>query len=223
VLLVFGRIRQVLASGDVVGITDEYPFWLKEFIPGKEVFLGFTQNSWLSFGACVHRRKDLIDMKPFDEHNMAKDIEINLKLLLRGNACFINRITYEQLIHFKNESLSVNTDKRIGIVRDCFEEAYRYAVALYPADKPLFDQWIADVLKIYFKQHLIALKITDAKEFKHLLRFVKENYKGIYKEINKDPRWKLMNTLYHPAIFPLLKVFSPKRYEYYKKRANSLS
>ncbi len=223
VVIVFGKLRQVTTSHEIIGETDEKPFWLNDFLIGKEVFLGYTRNSWLSFAACVLRRKELMSLKPFEHHHMANDIEINLKLLLMGNACFVNRFCYEQLVHFKNASLSVDPDKRIWIVRDCFEEVYRFAVSKFPSEKRLFDKWLKDVLTIYFKQVLILLRITNKKEFKILFRLVKEHYGDIYKDINKDPRWKLMNVLYHPAMFPLLKVFSPKRYDYFKKRTNSLS
>jgi len=223
VLLVFGKLRQVTMNKETVGETDEKPFWQKEFFPGKEVFLRFTENSWLSWAACMLKRKELIDLKPFDDHNTGKDAEINLKLLLLGNACFINRICYEQVIHFNNASLSSDIDKKIGVAQKCFESAYQFAVSTFPSEKAVFDEWRSKVLETYFKQLLISFKIMNAGEYKVLLRFLKEHYADIYKSINKDPRWKLMNTLYHPLMFPLLRLLSPKRYEYFQKRANTLS
>lgn len=223
VLLIFGKLRQVLSNKETIGETDENPFWLKEFFIGKDVFLRFIENSWISWGACIIRRKELIALNPFDKHHTAKDIEVNLKLLLIGNACFVNRICYEQVIHFTNASLTVNAAEKIQIAKECFEEAYQFALYKSPSDKLLLDNWRSVVLNNYFKQMLISLKITNGREFNILLRFVKEHYSDIYNKINKDLRWKLMNALYQPALFPVLKVFSPKRYNYFRRRANLIS
>ena len=223
VLLIFGKLRQVMSNKDIIGETDEKPFWLKDFFIGKEVFLRSGENSWISWGACILKRKELIDLKPFDNHHTSKDIEINLKLLLMGNACFINRVCYEQVIDFKNASLSADAAKKIQIAKECFEEAYQFALSVSPSDKIKFNKWRNEVLTIYFKQTLISMKISNINEFKIFLRFVKLNYSDIYSRINSDPRWKLMNAFYHPALFPILKMFSPKRYEYFNKRSKMIS
>ena len=223
VLLVFGKNRMIMDKKDIVGQTDEKPFWLKDFFIGKEVFFGYVKNSWLSFAACLIRRHELIDLKPFDDESIGKDIEVNLKLLLKGNACFINRFCYVQEIHLKNASMEVDARKKIEVVQGCFEEVYRFALAQFPADKIILDEWRNEVLTIYFKQILISLKITNEREFKILLRFAKEHYYAIYSKINRDLRWKLMKALYHPVLFPVLKVLSPKRYDYFKRRSNLIS
>ena len=222
VLLVLGKLQQFTPDGEIIGQTDEKPFWLKEFFPGKEVFLKYVENSWISWGACIMRTKELLELKPFDNPHTSKDIEVNLKLLLKGNACFINRFCYSQTIDFTNQSLSTQAEKKIQITEECFEGAYQAAIATYPEEKPLFDEWRTKVLETFFKQVLISLKIVNAEQFKIFLAYVKKNYNDIYNIINKDPRWKLMQALYHPVFFPALRILSPKRYNYFRKQTSGV-
>lgn len=223
VVLIFGKLRQVSTDGTILGETNEFPFWQSEFLEGKDVFLRYVENSWLSWGGCILNKKELNIMEPFEDYHSGKDIEINLKLLLKGNACFINSFCYEQGIHFKNASLSSDVANRMLVAKKIFDETHAEAVKLYPGEQAQFDKWRQHVLQTYFKQTLIILKIDKPKEFREMLSEVKQKYPVVYAGINKDIRWKLMNKMYHPALFPLLKLLSPKRYQYFKQKLKGVS
>lgn len=181
-----------------------------EFLKGIDVFNNFAEWFAPGWGGILMNRNELIATSVFESKAQSLDYEANLKLMLQGNAAFINEPSYVFRRHSTQASTSMTYEAYINNF-DFIENTYSFAKKLNLGIK--IDDWREKVYILYLNG--IARKlINKKKELEKILLFVKKE-KNVKLNFFKFPKHWILLMLYknYNELSFIIKIFSPSMYQ----------
>lgn len=208
VLLVFGKYQKLDEKTKQITSIPVPDYYVKEFRTGREAFLDFAKHPYFGWAACLINRNKLIELELHISDNICGDIETNLKLMLHGNAGYVNMNAYTVRMHSQNATGNVLTAKNyIDSRLNMFENLYNLYLLMHGSNIAI-KRWRDTILQRDIKTIGIALLLRNNKEYKIFADYIQSKYPEYYKNFKRTNKYLIVR-----HIFPVIKN------KYFKKLA----
>ncbi|MCP9749914.1 glycosyltransferase family 2 protein [Ferruginibacter sp. HRS2-29] len=216
VVLVAAKNATLFNDSGIIEEDDSGHVFQKEFMPGMELFEKFPEWLLPGWGAVLMDRRQLIEADIFGSKAQSLDYEANLKLILNGNAAFINQPSYIFRKHDSNASGFMTYEAHVNNL-EFIENTCRYARELNKVKD--LEKWRKRIYSEYLNRNSTVL-LKSREEFGQLLQYVRKE-KKLHFTLFNAPKLTLNSFVYrnYKLLFPALKWVFPKKYEAIKKLA----
>jgi glycosyltransferase involved in cell wall biosynthesis len=179
-------------------------FYKRPFVNGKEVFLSYPRCHSISFGGTLLDRQKLVEVKAFEGKVLSGDAQVILKLLLVGDAAFIDKQTYVAKRHGGNATATV-TEAETYINNLAYIEApYQAALKSRVFDQATLDGWREGMYVDFLSKCLRHFYDTDRKQFALLSDYVRSNFPRVHRRITGTPQWRFFTAVHaNPSVAAL--------------------
>lgn len=178
-----------------------YPFYKETFykrpyVSGKEVFLSYPRCHSISFGGALMDREKLIEVNAFEGKVLSGDAQVILKLLLMGDAAFIDKETYVARRHGGNATATVSEARTYLDNLVYIDAPYELALREKILDEETLRQWRSGMYVTFLSQCMEYFYQSDREQYRILSHQVKSNYPEVYRKITNNLHWWFFCTVF---------------------------
>lgn len=171
-------------------------FYKQPFVNGLEVFNEFPECHSISFGGTLFEREKLLVCNPFQGKILSGDSQVALKMLLMGDAAFIDRKTYVARRHSGSATYSVVRAQTYIDNLDYIDEPFRFAQQQGFLDKDEAVFWRQQMYVCCFSQCLRHLYKVNRTEYATLVRFLRDREPEVLATVTSTLGWKLERAIF---------------------------
>jgi len=171
-------------------------FYKLPYVNGREVFLRYPDCVSISFGGALVDRQKLIEVDVFHGKVLYGDAQVILKLLLTGDAAFIDKETYVARVHGGNAVTSVSKAETCIDNLVYIDAPYEMALAKNIFDNSTLESWKTNMYVYFLSGCMRHLYRVDKGQYGILAGHVQSHYPEVYKIITSSPRWWFASILY---------------------------
>lgn len=171
-------------------------FYKRPSVTGREVFLSYPACHSISFGGTVMDREKLIEVNAFEGKVLSGDVQVILKLLLKGDAAFIDKQTYVARRHGGNATSTVSEAQTYINNLSYIDAPYRLALKEKIFDAKTLADWREGMYVDFLSKCFRHFYLADRKQYGLLANYVKEHFPRVYDRITGTPHWRFFCAVY---------------------------
>jgi len=199
VKLVRGR-NQVVNKGSGKISRDDGSYFKTEFVKGQDFFLQCNGNENFGWEAVLIHLETFNSLDIFSRSYSAIDKGSNMELLLHGNVCFIDQISYTFTVHHDSHTFNPSAESSFKNF-EMVESLHEKALTMGQIDENVLGSWKEKFILNLSAKAARALYIRDKGQYRAFVDKVGETYGIKAKELKKGFKTKMDYILYHfPAV-----------------------
>jgi glycosyltransferase involved in cell wall biosynthesis len=171
-------------------------FYKMTSVDGREVFLKYRDCVSISFGGALVDRQKLIEAKAFEGKVLYGDAQVILKLLLMGDAAFIDKETYVARTHGENATGTVSKAQTCIDNLAFIDAPYEIALAKKVFGRETLEKWKIDMYVLFLSSCMKQFYRVDKNEYRILAAYVQSHYPDVYRTIRSSPHWWFASMIY---------------------------
>lgn len=171
-------------------------FYKKPYVGGREVFMSYPSCHSISFGGTLLERERLLSLNVFEGIVLSGDIQVVLKLLLVGDAAFIDKKTYVARRHGGNATMTISKAQTYIDNLVYIDAPYRLALENKMFEEARLKEWRNGMYVSYLSQCMKYFLERDRQEYSLLSDFIRRNHPEVYRRIVRSIDW-----FFHRAMF----------------------